>query len=99
MGNSLFFCYNEGMSKKQLYILIILLGAVVSYLLFVPFEEPAAPTPEAVPEPVTPATSTAVVEEVKPADTEVETVTIEGLFLSLAEAENEYQKEFFYLMR
>jgi len=39
-----------------------------------------------------------VVEEVVPVITESETVTVEGLFLSLAEEKTEFQKSFFYLM-
>ena len=86
------------MSKKQLYIFILPLGAVVLYLLFVPLEKPVVTAPEETTEAITSSITTPVVEEVVPVITESETVTVEGLFLSLAEEKTEFQKSFFYLM-
>ncbi len=86
------------MSTKSLYIVIGGLLLIIGYLLFMPTtpqvvapevvpEVPAAEevVPEAVPEPV----AAPVAEDV---------VTIEGLFLSLAEEKTDFQKSFYYLL-
>ncbi len=89
------------MSKKNLYSIIAILCAIILYLLFMPTQAPVVEAPVMVPIVAT-TTDDTVDTEAPPTDEaspEAEdSVTIEGLFLSLAEAENEFQQDFFYLM-
>lgn len=87
------------MSKKQLYFIIVLLGVIVLYLLFVPAKDavvpvvdaPMATSTEEVPHPAS-STPTPVAEKVETP------VTIEGMFLGLKEEQTEFQKSFFYML-
>ncbi len=88
------------MSKKALYSIIAILIAIVAYLLFVPTPAPVAEAPgniEPTPEPKveTKAASTDIGTETTES---VETITIEGLFLSLEEAGTDFRKSFYYLL-
>jgi hypothetical protein len=87
------------MSKKSLYILIGGLVLIIGYLLFMPTTPPAV-APEVAPE--APVTEGEVVPEARPAaETAIvpeDTITIEGLFLSLAEEKTDFRKSFYYLL-
>ncbi len=88
------------MSKKALYSIIGILLAIVAYLLFVPTQAPVVEAPGQIdPAPELPAKTEATstdggVETVE----RVETIAIEGLFLSLEEAETDFRKSFYYLL-
>ena len=85
------------MSKKSLYIVIGGLVLVIGYLLFMP-TAPKVVAPEVLPEEVeVEAVPEAVPEAVEPA-VPANTVTVEGLFLSLAEEKTEFRKSFYYLL-
>lgn len=87
------------MRQRFLYSVIALMAAVIIYLLFVPQEPVSAPS--ALPEPV--AEVDAPLPEPEPpvtpqASEDEATVTIEGLFLGLAEEPTEFRKSFYYLL-
>ncbi len=87
------------MSKKSLYAVIGGLLLIIGYLLFMP-TTPEVVAPEVLPE--TLEEEVEVIPEVVPEAEEsavpVKTVTVEGLFLSLAEEKTEFRKSFYYLL-
>lgn len=87
------------MSKKSLYVLIGGLLLIIGYLLFMP-TTPAVVAPEVMPEEesATEATTTEVAPEPVEAPASEDVVTIEGLFLSLAEEKTDFRKSFYYLL-
>ncbi len=89
------------MSKQQLYAVIAVLLGIVLYLLFMPARTPV-PTPVPV-EPAATTTEAIVSEPVAPASdaptaSTESVVTIEGLFLGLAEEATNFRQSFYYLL-
>ncbi|MFT7507471.1 MAG: hypothetical protein ACI92I_000625 [Acidimicrobiales bacterium] len=92
------------MTKKQLYILIALLSGVLLYVLFMPVavtNAPEVPTLDTSVENYESSENVSdtvdVLEEEVVLD-EPETLTIEGTFVGLLEAENRFHEKFSYLL-
>lgn len=90
------------MSKRNLYLIIFILVAVIGYLFFRQNQPGEQTLPETSTTTSVGSTSSVPLEDaVTPVATTTkttETVTIDGLFLGLTEEENEYNKSFFYLL-
>ncbi len=87
------------MQQRLLYAVIVILGGVIVYLLFIPQEPVPAPMAPPEAEPVAePADEPQAPQESAEQVSTSEQVTIEGLFLGLAEEPTEFQKSFYYLL-
>lgn len=87
------------MSKKSLYVVIAGLLLLLGYVLFMP-TVPEVVAPEVIPEAMVEVAETVATTtpEVTDSSAAVEVVTIEGLFLSLAEEKTDFRKSFYYLL-
>ena len=96
-------CYNIPMTKKQLYIVIGVLGAGLLYVFFMPVdtsveqEPPRTVTPNLAEESEVPEVTVTEKENDELQDEE-EQVVLEGIFLSLADGTDKYDKKFRYLL-